>query len=49
MQIVYDVIVKYLYFHKRVGRLISYHKPPKLQEMLFDYIFKLCKNCITFL
>ena len=41
-------VVKYLYFHKRVVCLISHEKPPKLQELLFDYIFKLCKNYITF-
>ena len=25
-----------------------HQKPLKLQELLFDYIFKLCKNYVTF-
>ena len=36
-------------FHKRFGCLVSYEKPPKSQELLFNYIFKPCKNYITFL
>ena len=36
-------------FYKRVGCLISYEKPPKLLELFFVYIFKMCKNYITFL